>query len=347
MVFVADDLGAWLVTTLADAGRRRLTTSVLGTDQQRALNQAATVAVRRTAEELCTGDNEEAHQLAMIISQVFDEPLPESPETSPATLLESLQTGISRQLAVLDDISLTETELSSAGVLGIQAGTIGKKLTGHLVQEIVNRGARGGPLFPMASSLNQNVSHMQGQRLESLVGQLADEVRGALAQLGSNRGRLSVESEKIYINYTLNLSDQLEFNATAWANALSHERRRMVEEAVGESLDDEFALYGGRGIAECVERGELEFTATTEAEIEAEFDAEAIEGAIRAYAGIGEYDEWPDGLERPSANESSVTVHDGVEYVVLRREHTIVAVYDIAVGNYDQVKMWPPEIEES
>ena len=30
MVFVADDLGAWLVGLLADAGRRKLTTLVLG-----------------------------------------------------------------------------------------------------------------------------------------------------------------------------------------------------------------------------------------------------------------------------------------------------------------------------
>jgi hypothetical protein len=34
MVFVADDLGAWLVGLLADAGRKKLTTLVLGTDQE-------------------------------------------------------------------------------------------------------------------------------------------------------------------------------------------------------------------------------------------------------------------------------------------------------------------------
>jgi hypothetical protein len=42
MAFVADDLGAWLIALLADVGRRKLTTSVLGTEQQRALRQAAT-----------------------------------------------------------------------------------------------------------------------------------------------------------------------------------------------------------------------------------------------------------------------------------------------------------------
>ena len=52
MVFVADDLGAWLVGLLADAGRKKLTSLVLGTDQQRALRQAAVAAVERTAEQL-------------------------------------------------------------------------------------------------------------------------------------------------------------------------------------------------------------------------------------------------------------------------------------------------------
>ena len=46
MVFVADDLGAWLVGLLADAGRKKLTTLVLGSEQERALRQAATAAVQ-------------------------------------------------------------------------------------------------------------------------------------------------------------------------------------------------------------------------------------------------------------------------------------------------------------
>jgi hypothetical protein len=36
MVFAADNLGAWLTGLLADAGRKRPTTLVLGTDQERA-----------------------------------------------------------------------------------------------------------------------------------------------------------------------------------------------------------------------------------------------------------------------------------------------------------------------
>ena len=51
-MFVADDVGAWLVGLLADAGRRRLSTLVLGTDQERALRRVAGTAVQLTAAEL-------------------------------------------------------------------------------------------------------------------------------------------------------------------------------------------------------------------------------------------------------------------------------------------------------
>jgi hypothetical protein len=46
VVFVADDLGAWLVGLLADAGRKKLTALVLGGDQERALRKAAVAAVQ-------------------------------------------------------------------------------------------------------------------------------------------------------------------------------------------------------------------------------------------------------------------------------------------------------------
>jgi Integrase core domain len=49
MVFAADDRGAWLAGLLADAGRKKLTTLVLGSEQERALRQAATAAIQLTA----------------------------------------------------------------------------------------------------------------------------------------------------------------------------------------------------------------------------------------------------------------------------------------------------------
>jgi len=170
VMFVADDLRVWLVGWLADAARKKLTTLVLGRDQERALLQAATAAVQAAAQELRPGEGERAEELAMVVSQVFREPVPDAPLDGHATVLEGLQAGIAGQLAVLDDASLTGTGQSSAGVLGLPGTVLAQALTGHLVREIVVRGSRGGPLAPLAAQLNHYVTHLQGQRLESMLG---------------------------------------------------------------------------------------------------------------------------------------------------------------------------------
>ena len=74
MVFIADDLGAWLVGQLADAGRRRLSAMMLGSELERALRQAATAAVRLTSQELCPAGGVQAEQLALVLTQVFSVP---------------------------------------------------------------------------------------------------------------------------------------------------------------------------------------------------------------------------------------------------------------------------------
>ncbi len=118
----------------------------------------------------------------MVISELFGQSVPSEPLVERATVLEALEAGIARQLAVLDDASLTGTGLSSAQVLGEPGAVVAAKLTGHLVREIVIRGSRGGPLFPLASQLNDDVTHLQSQRIEALLGQLTGEVRQALAR---------------------------------------------------------------------------------------------------------------------------------------------------------------------
>jgi hypothetical protein len=76
MPFVADDLGSWLISALAEAGRKKLTTLILGTDQQRALCSAAAAAVQFTAEQLRPDEEEQAEHVARVISEVFSEPVP-------------------------------------------------------------------------------------------------------------------------------------------------------------------------------------------------------------------------------------------------------------------------------
>ena len=164
MVFVADDLGGWLVGLLADAARKKLTVLVLGSDQERALRKAATAAVQDTAAEM-SPSVEQAGQLAMVISEVFREPVPDAPLARSATLLEGLQAGIARQLAVLDDAGLTGTGQSSADVLGVPGAVLAEKLTDRLMREIMFRGSGGGPLTPLADQLNHDLTHRMLARL--------------------------------------------------------------------------------------------------------------------------------------------------------------------------------------
>jgi hypothetical protein len=83
VVFVADDLGAWLVGLLADAGRKKLITVVFGDRQQRALRQAAAAAVTDTAEEVSSSGGEQADDVARVISEVFRQAVPEAPSAAP------------------------------------------------------------------------------------------------------------------------------------------------------------------------------------------------------------------------------------------------------------------------
>jgi hypothetical protein len=94
VVFVADDLAGWLVGLLADAGRRKLTTWVLGSDQERALRQAAAAAIEFTAGQLAPSGGEQAEQLAMVVGEVFGEPAPDAVLAGQVTLLQALQAGI-------------------------------------------------------------------------------------------------------------------------------------------------------------------------------------------------------------------------------------------------------------
>jgi hypothetical protein len=183
VVFVVDDLGAWLVGLLADASLKKLATLVLGSDQERALRQAAKAAVERTAEQLVPSDDEQAQRLATAVGRVFRDPAPDAAVVQQATPLEALQAGIASKLAVLDAPDITGTRQSSAQLPGVPAGMLAETLARNLVREIMVRGSQGGPLAPLANQLNHDVTQFQGQRLEGMLALLADQVT-ALAQAG-------------------------------------------------------------------------------------------------------------------------------------------------------------------
>ena len=186
MVFIVDDLGGWLVGLLADASRKKLTALVLGSDQDRALRQAAEATVRQTADELSRAGSEQAGQLATAIRNAFKKPMTMAPQAGKATVLEALQAGIAERLTVADEVSLTSTGQSTADALGVPATVLAEKLAGQLVWEIMVRGSGGGPLAPLADQLNHELTRLQGQRVEGMLAQFLDEVRDALARPGGD-----------------------------------------------------------------------------------------------------------------------------------------------------------------
>lgn len=190
MVFVADDMTAWLLGLLADAGRRKLSALILGTDQERALQSAATAALWSTAAGLRPNDAREAEQIALVLSEIFDPSAAALSVTDQGTLLEALQAGIAKRMGLLDDRGLTGTGQSSAELLGTSGGELARTLAGHLVGEISARAAKGGPLAPLAAQLNHDVTHLQGHRIETLLGQLDSDVRRALPD-GEARWRVA------------------------------------------------------------------------------------------------------------------------------------------------------------
>ena len=173
VVFVADALEGWLVEQLADADRKKLTELILGSEQERALRRAATAAVWATAEETSPSRGVSADQVATVISEVFRDPVPDASPTAPVTLLEGLQAGIARQLAVLDDAELTGPWQSSADVLGVPGSVLADRLTGHLMREIIVRGSGGRPLAPLVDALADRAAF--------------DDLRGVARQLDSLR----------------------------------------------------------------------------------------------------------------------------------------------------------------
>ena len=188
MVFIAEAFGGWLIGQVADAGRERLGRWLLGGEQERALQQAATAAIHATAWRLrpkaATADDVQgADHLARVIDQVFQQPPPVESLTEHPTLLQGLQAGVAARLAVLDDARITGTGQSSAELLAVAVPALAEALTSHLVREIVTRGAGGGPLTPLAEQLNHDLTHLQGQQHSASLARLIEDLQTVLATL--------------------------------------------------------------------------------------------------------------------------------------------------------------------
>jgi hypothetical protein len=101
----------------------------------------------------------------MVIGEVFATAAPGAGAVSQGTMLETLADRIAAQLAVLDDWDLTGTGQSSAEALGIPAGVLSPELTRHLLDPVVAPPGARRAADPAGSQLNDDVTHLQGQRL--------------------------------------------------------------------------------------------------------------------------------------------------------------------------------------
>lgn len=166
VAFVVDDLGAWLVGLLADAGRRKLVAVVLGDEQRRALHQACRAALTATAADLWRAMPRKRMSSRWSRARSSGHPR-RSPPGEHDTVLEDLRAGIAAQLAVLDYAgATTEPGWSSADALGISAAEVAETLASRLVREISWRGAPGGPLEPLADQLGHDRSYLLRLRLD-------------------------------------------------------------------------------------------------------------------------------------------------------------------------------------
>jgi hypothetical protein len=187
MVFVAEALGGWLIGQMANAGRKRLGSWLLGSELERALQQAATAAIQATARQwrpgpATTDDPQSADHLARVIDQVFQQaPTPADSLVEYPTLLQGLQAGVAARLAVLEDVHITGTTRSSAAALGISVPALAETLNGQLLRELLTRGAGGGPLTPLASQLNHELTR------QTFAEQGRDRYTMAIEQLGSDK----------------------------------------------------------------------------------------------------------------------------------------------------------------
>jgi hypothetical protein len=174
---LAGTFGSWLLGQFFDAARKRLGSQLLGSEQERALSGAGEAAIARTARELRPDRSDEGSEhLAAVLDEVFRARITADSLEEQPTILQALETGIAAQLAVLGDAGLTGTGESSAQALGLPVELITQNLVRNVVQEILSRGAAGGPLAPLADQLNHDLTHLQGQHTAGMLARIVEEL---------------------------------------------------------------------------------------------------------------------------------------------------------------------------
>jgi len=195
-VFVVDDLAAVLVEWLADAGRKKITTLVMGTDQQRALKNVAKLAVQLTINELCPRGGRSAELLNEALTSALRDPQLLSSGVAHFTLLEAFHARLNERIGRMESEApgLFGTVVLQEGLPRFEPGVVIRCLGAHVIDLILENGARGGPLAPLASTLQRDAIYLQGKRIEGKVNDIADDVSRVLsfAHRGKSREPLTM-----------------------------------------------------------------------------------------------------------------------------------------------------------
>ena len=133
----------------------------------------------------------------MVLGEVFAAPVHSLPQGGLVTLLEEIQAEVEFKIAPLDDVTLTGIDKSSAEVLGIPAAVLAEQLSRNLLQEIIDSGAGGGALAPLANQLSHDRTYLQGQRIEGLL----SNVLGGLSELRTGPQEAAHEAATFLIGF--------------------------------------------------------------------------------------------------------------------------------------------------
>ena len=200
---IPGDFASWSVAKLADAISVRLVRFVLGPEQERALRQAAKLAVQAVSRDMWPDDAGRAAELEAVINHLFERPVPAVPMAGYPGLIAAIQAGIWDQLEPLGNADLTEQGVSSADVLGIPLRELASRLFWRLRENILGDGLLGGPLKPVADQINHEETRRELGFLADIERQIGRIQAGPLRDNGKSleqqRNQRRQERESIFM----------------------------------------------------------------------------------------------------------------------------------------------------
>ena len=181
----ADYFGSWLFGLVADRATRWFTNALIGDEVDRAIRQAALAAAGCAAQELLPDDLLDRDRAAGLLIEAIDAAFAGAPddglaESGAATLLEAVNSGIAARILPLAELGAGNG--GSLPTVRVAAPAVARQLSTQLVREIIVRGARGGPLKPLADQLNHEFTRLQGQQALAQGQQALAQGAQALAQ---------------------------------------------------------------------------------------------------------------------------------------------------------------------